>query len=288
MIGHLVHQRQNITSTLKLVTSKKGSGVPELPGPETVDLIAPRPKKLVSAYLRTVGGNAKAWKGQVPPHLFPQWAWPALTRCMNGLPYDMAKVVNAGCSWTVINPLPANEPLQVVARIERIVEDEKKALITLSAVTGTATTPECLRAELTAFVPKPRDKNAPRKKRSTDWARIPLDARAIFERRVTLDTAKAFASQTGDPNPIHWSPAYAKASGFKSAILHGFATAAIAGEALVKNRFAGDVTQLTQMSARFNKPVRLPSTIRVFTHENQVFVGNQPGGPALLTGSFNG
>lgn len=288
MIGHLVHQRHNITSTLKLVTAKKGAGTPELPGPETVDFIAPRPKKLVGAYLRTVGGSARAWRGQLPPHLFPQWAWPALTRTLVGLPYDLPRAVNAGCSWQVLRPLPVDEPLQVVARLERIDEDEKKALMTISAVTGTGSTPECLRAEFRVFVPKPRDPSAPKRKRSTDWIRIPLDAKAIFERRVTLDTAKAFASQTGDPNPIHWSPAYAKASGFKGAILHGFCTAAIAGEALIKNRFAGDVTQLTQMSARFNKPVRLPSTLRVFTHENQVFVGNQPGGPALLSGAFNG
>ena len=41
-----------------------------------------------------------------------------------------------------------------------------------------------------------------------------------------------FAKLTGDFNPIHWVPAYARASGFRSCILHGFATMSYAMEAI--------------------------------------------------------
>ena len=282
----LIHQRRNIVSTLKLVTSKKGTTLPELPGREVIDPIAPRPKELVASYLRAVGGSARAWRGQLPPHLFPQWAWPALTRAMEGLPYDLAAVVNAGCAWTVNGPLPADELLTCVARIEAIEEDERKVLVTLSAKTGPATQEDALVATLTAFVPK--KSTGPRKKKSSDRARIPLSATPIFARKVKPELGRRFATLTGDPNPIHWLAPYARMSGFKGPILHGFCTAAIAAEALIANRYAGDASKLRHFSARFTRPVLLPSRIRVFVDGTDLYVGTQPGAPAQLTGAFHG
>ena len=280
----LLHQRRNLVSTIRLVTSKKGTTAPELPGREVLDPIAPRPKQLVAAYLRAVGGSARAWRGQLPPHLFPQWAWPALTRAMEGLPYDLASVVNAGCSWTVNGPLPADELLTCVARVESVEESERKVLVQLSARTGPATQEDALVARLTAFVPR----KGPKGGRKRERARVPLDATPIFARRVRPELGRRFATLTGDPNPIHWLAPYARMSGFEGPILHGFCTAAIAAEALIQNRFAGDVSKLRHFSARFTRPVLLPSRIRVFVRGEELFVGSQPGAPAQLTGAFHG
>ena len=283
---HLLHQRRNIVSTLRLVGAGVGAGFSELPGPETIDHIAPRPASLVDDYVRAVGGSPKAWKGQLPPHMFPQWAWPAVTQALVGIPYDLKSVVNAGCSWTVRGPIPSDELLQCVARVESIEEDESKALVRLSAITGPATQDDALEATLTAFIP--RKKAGGSKKKSSNRVRVPLGARPIFERRLKPELGRRFAALTGDPNPIHWLAPYARMAGFKGPILHGFCTAAIAAEALIANRYAGDVHKLESFSARFTRPVRLPSRIRVFVHGSDIYVGSQPGGPALLTGAFNG
>lgn len=283
---NLFHQRRNIVSTIRLVSAGRGDGVAELPGPEHIDPIAPRSGALVADYLRAVGGSPKAYKGQLPPHMFPQWAWPALTRAMAGLPYDLKSVVNAGCSWTVNGPLPAAELLQTVARIESIEEDDKKVLVHLSAVTGPATQEDALEARLTAFLPKKQE--GPKGKRSNERPRVPVDALPIFSREVKPELGRRFAALTGDPNPIHWLAPYARMAGFGGPVLHGFCTAAIAAEALIQNRYAGDVTRLRHFEARFTRPVRMPSRVRVFVRDDDVFVGTQPGGPAFLTGAFHG
>ena len=96
----------------------------------------------------------------------------------------------------------------------------------------------------------------------------------------------AFAALTGDFNPLHWLRPYAKAFGFKSTILHGFASMGRAIEGLNKSLFSGDVTRITVFDARFTKPLVLPARVGLYLRGQEVFIGDGPGGPAYLVGSF--
>ena len=55
-------------------------------------------------------------------------------------------------------------------------------------------------------------------------SRVPGDARELSFWNLSASAGLEFAKLTGDFNPIHWVPAYARASGFRNVILHGFAT----------------------------------------------------------------
>jgi acyl dehydratase len=67
---------------------------------------------------------------------------------------------------------------------------------------------------------------------------------------------------SGDINPLHAEPAFAKAAGFPRPILHGLATFGVAGHALLKSVCAYDTTRLTAMAGRFSAPVYPGETIR--------------------------
>jgi acyl dehydratase len=67
---------------------------------------------------------------------------------------------------------------------------------------------------------------------------------------------------SGDTNPLHVEPAFAKTAGFPRPILHGLATFGIAGHAILKTVCGYDPSKLTAMDARFSAPVFPGETIR--------------------------
>ena len=67
---------------------------------------------------------------------------------------------------------------------------------------------------------------------------------------------------SGDSNPLHADPDFAKAAGFPQPILHGLATFGIAGHALLKVMGGYDPARLTAMAGRFSAPVFPGETIR--------------------------
>jgi acyl dehydratase len=67
---------------------------------------------------------------------------------------------------------------------------------------------------------------------------------------------------SGDINPLHAEPAFAKAAGFPRPILHGLATFGVAGHAILKSVCGYNTARLTGMAGRFSAPVYPGETIR--------------------------
>ena len=67
---------------------------------------------------------------------------------------------------------------------------------------------------------------------------------------------------SGDVNPLHAEPEFAKAAGFPRPILHGLATFGVAGHALLKSLCGYDPSRLTTIAGRFSAPVFPGETIR--------------------------
>jgi acyl dehydratase len=269
---------------------------PQVPGPELRRVAAPLPPDLVRDYVRNVGGDPSAYRGVVPPHLFPQWAFPLAARTLEGLPYPLLGVVNGGCSLRVNHAIPIGEPLDVRARLQSIDDDGRRVVLQQHVVTGTREHPEALVTDFYAIVPLAR--GGARKGHEAEQgagkaagkpagkALVPGDAREIAYWRLGADAGADFAKLTGDVNPIHWLRPYARAAGFRSVILHGFATLARAYEGLNRAVFAGDVRAIRAIDVRFTRPLVLPARVGLYVTGNRVFVGDAPGGPAYLVGTF--
>ncbi|MGZ8269191.1 MAG: MaoC/PaaZ C-terminal domain-containing protein [Burkholderiales bacterium] len=78
----------------------------------------------------------------------------------------------------------------------------------------------------------------------------------------TLPQAALIYRLSGDYNPLHADPAYARKAGFRMPILHGRCTFSVAGHALLKACCAYDAPRLKSMEGRFSSPVYPGETIR--------------------------
>lgn len=269
------------------------------PGPDHRRTFSPVPDSLLDAYIAHLGGDPRAYRGIVPPHFFPHWVMPVAAEAIKNLPYPILRVVNAGCRMQVDAMLPRQRPVQVRAHLANIEDDGVRALITQRAVVETEDTPNALSVEIYAYVPlrdrgngKPNGNGksgaskpaAASEKRAKP--RVPQGSREIDFMKLSADAGLSFAKLTGDFNPIHWLPAYAKTAGFRNVVLHGFGTFARCCESLNRGLLGGDVRKLRVLDAKFTRPLVLPHAVGVYVHGREVFVGDGVEGPAYMSGRF--
>lgn len=279
-ISLLRHQMPMIRALGGVVRGGGGGPAPEVPGPEHVVELPPRPDALIDAYLEHLGVEAGVWAGEVPPHLFPQWTFPLSAQVLGGLPYPIARALNAGASLVIRGPIPRGEALTVRSHIAAIDDDGHRALITQRTVTGTASSPDAIEAELTALIPlKKRAGGGGGRERPT----VPCRAQEIERWELGRWDGWEFAKLTGDINPLHWVGPYARLAGFKGVILHGFSTMARAFEGLNRGPAGG---RLELLSVRFTAPVPLPSQAALLIDGGDVYVGERSGGRAFMTGRW--
>jgi hypothetical protein len=248
--------------------------------------VPPPSDALVTDFIRLVGGEPGAYEKHLPPHLFPHWAFPSVLRALEGMPYPTAKIVNGGSTLHVDSPLPKGEPLEVAAQLSEIDDNGRRALLKVRVVTSTRSAPEALTADFRALVPLARGKDDKRKG-ADDKPRIDPAAREVAYFRFPKTAGLDFAKATGDFNPIHWAPRYARMMGFKSVILHGFGSMSWAFEGLVRAVFSGDAHRIAMLDANFVRPLVLPGRAGLYVWgEGQVGLGEAPGGPAFMLGSY--
>ncbi len=268
------------------------------PGAEIRATMPPRFRELVRDYVRHVGGNVDAYGDRLPAHFFPQWGFALAARTLEGIPYPLMKVLNGGCRVEIASALPANEPLDVSARLEDIDDDGRRAVLHQKIVTGTRSAPAAVTAHLYAIVPlgggkKGSEAGGDKDAKKKEVASVPSDARELARWSLPGDAGLDFAKLTGDFNPVHWIRPYARAFGFKSTILHGFSTMARAWEGVVSQLLGGDPHAVASFDARFTKPLVLPAKVGLYAvtkdtlpRGGEVFVGDSTGSPAYLVGSF--
>lgn len=284
---HVLSQRRVIGALARAVVLgavRKNRRAIVMPAPEVRATVPSPSDALVSDFVRLVCGDPSAYKKSLPPHLFPHWAFPSILRALEGVPYPTTRIVNGGCTLRVERPIPRGEALDVSARLVDVDDNGRRALLRVDVTTGTRSAPSALTAEFRALVPLRQGKGG---KGSAEKPRIPDGAREIarFElpKRAGLDFAKA----TGDFNPIHWAPRYAKAMGFRSVILHGFGSMSFTYEGLARGLFAGNVRRIQTLDANFVRPLVLPARAGLYVWgDGEVGLGDAPGGPAYLLGRY--
>ena len=267
----------------------KPTGEAEAPGPVFRKTISPRPRDLVNAYIRHVGGSTREYRGELPPHLFPQWGFPLSMKTLEGIPYPLMRVMNGGCRMEINAELPDDEPLDVTAQLVNVDDNGRRAVLHQKVVTGTASTPEALVGHFYAVVPlggSGASKENGKKKKKREKPRVPENVREVARWWIPDDAGLDFAKLTGDFNPVHWVPPHAKAFGFGNVILHGFSTMARAFEGINRELYKG-LEDIEVFDVKFTRPLVLPADVGLYVDDDHgVYVGDAPGGPAYMTGSF--
>lgn len=85
---------------------------------------------------------------------------------------------------------------------------------------------------------------------------------------TTLPQAALIYRLSGDYNPLHADPEYARKSGFKRPILHGRCTFSVVGHALLRSCCGYDPSRLKSMEGRFSAPLYPGETIRTEMWKN--------------------
>ncbi|MDH4283428.1 MAG: MaoC/PaaZ C-terminal domain-containing protein [Myxococcales bacterium] len=288
---YILHQGPMLGALARaaFVAVKSASGKPnrapaEVPGPIVSATIPPRPDDLVRDYIRHVGGDPAWYRGQVPAHLFPQWVFPLQARGIEGLQYPIQRVLNGGSRLQMNAPLPLGEPYELRVQLLDIDDNGRRAVIHQRAITSTSTHPEAVVADVYGIVPLGGgDKSA---KRPDERPRVPAMVKELGRWNLSTHVGLEFAKLTGDFNPIHWIRPAARANGFRNVINHGFSTMARAVEGLNRSLFSGDVSRLETIDVKFTRPLVLPAKVGLYIDDERVFVGDAPGGPAYLVGTY--
>ncbi|MBJ7609737.1 MAG: MaoC family dehydratase N-terminal domain-containing protein [Candidatus Dormibacteraeota bacterium] len=90
------------------------------------------------------------------------------------------------------------------------------------------------------------------------------DQMTPLARTVTQEQINAYADASGDHNPIHVDPEFARAVGLPGTIAHGFLEMAILTEAVA--RWAGGYERVGEVSCRFSKPLLPGETVTCTGH----------------------
>lgn len=271
-------------ATVKQGMSPPSGSPPKTPGKTFHQVLPPRSKELVKAYVKHVGGDPARYKRTLPPHLFPQWGFALASQTLEGIPYPLVKVMNGGCRLEINAELPNDVPLVVSARLESVDDNGSRAVLHQRITTGTEANPDAVVANLFAIVPlgEKGGSKGPKKPKAC----VPNHAQELQYWRMGPNAGLDFAKLTGDFNPIHWIPLHAKAFGFKNTILHGFSTMARAMEGLGATRFSSGAS-IGLFDAQFTRPLVLPGKAGLYVaDDDKVYVGNAAGGAAYMVATY--
>jgi acyl dehydratase len=149
-------------------------------------------------------------------------------------------------------PIPAAGELVTRAEVTGIHDKGKGALVVVVARTSDEDGEPLFENEFSLFVrgeggfapgargPEPRRAEPPG--RAPDFA----------ETQATAEEQAALYRLSGDLNPLHIAPEFARAAGFDRPILHGLCTYGFAGRALLRRACGGDPARVRSFAARFS------------------------------------
>jgi acyl dehydratase len=166
-----------------------------------------------------------------------------------GLAVNIARVLHGEQDLEIHRPLPTNATAQHRARISSLYDKGKAAVITLEVTSGPADQdPWCVN-RFTIFArgeggfggdPAPPPSNE-----------APDREPDLVAESPTMSHQALIYRLSGDKNPLHADPDFAKLGGFDTPILHGLCTYGVVCKAVVDNLLDGDTTAVGRYAVRF-------------------------------------
>ncbi|MFG1666391.1 MaoC/PaaZ C-terminal domain-containing protein [Streptomyces sp. Y7] len=179
---------------------------------------------------------------------------------MPGIEVDLARVLHGGQSIVLHRPIPATGTATATNRIAAIHDKGKAAVLVLRTEVADADGPLWTN-DSQIFI-----------KGEGGWggdrgpsARLEPpagDPERTVERTVREDQALLYRL-SGDWNPLHADPEFAKVAGFERPILHGLCTYGMTLKAVVDTLLGGDVTRVRSYVTRFAGVVYPGETLRI-------------------------
>lgn len=168
--------------------------------------------------------------------------------------YELAKLVHGGQEIELLGEIPPEGEVETVSRISAIWDKGTSAIVEMTSESSDTSTGKLLMRTVSSLFFRGEG----------GWGgeRGPSSKMLFPEREPDfVSTYKTRADQallyrlSGDRNPLHTDPAFAKRAGFERPILHGLCTYGITGRALLEHACGGDVGKFKSFKGKFSKPV---------------------------------
>jgi acyl dehydratase len=179
--------------------------------------------------------------------------------------FDPAMLVHGSESVTIHQPLRPSGSVTAQRRVTGIYDKGKAGVATLETV-GTAEDGSLLfTATMSIFVRGAGGFGGDRGPSAPDHSPPERDPDHEVTYTTRPDQALLYRL-SGDRNPLHSDPSFARRAGFDRPILHGLCTYGFTGRALLSSLCEGDASRLQHIEGRFASPVFPgdPLTIRVW------------------------
>jgi len=178
---------------------------------------------------------------------------------MGGIPFDKigsfnpAMLVHGEQRIELMGPLPVEGEVQTTGRVANIWDKGKGAVVEMECESTDKQGNLLMKTMMSAFI---RGEGGFGGERGPS-AHFELPERAP-DHEVTYPTREDQALTyrlSGDRNPLHSDPSFAKLGGFDRPILHGLCTYGFTGRALLHTLCGSDPAKFKSMYGRFSKPV---------------------------------
>jgi acyl dehydratase len=168
--------------------------------------------------------------------------------------FNPAMLVHGEQSVELHAPLPVEGRISTVSTITGVYDKGSGAVVTSESVSSDASTGKAMFTNRTSIFIRGEggwggDRGPSGKAEAPD--RSP-DHEVTYQTRA--DQALLYRL-SGDRNPLHSDPNFAKMGGFDRPILHGLCTYGFTGRALLHTLCGSDADRFVSMSGRFSKPV---------------------------------
>ncbi|MFG3012281.1 MaoC/PaaZ C-terminal domain-containing protein [Streptomyces cinerochromogenes] len=179
---------------------------------------------------------------------------------MPGVDVDLAKVLHGGQTLTLHRPIPVEGTATATSRIAAVY-DKGKAAILVMRTEVTDTDGPLWTNDAQIFV---RGEGGWGGDRGPSTRPEPSagEPDRVVERRLREDQALLYRL-SGDWNPLHADPEFAKPAGFERPILHGLCTYGVTLKAVVDTLLGGDVSRVRSYTTRFAGVVYPGETLRI-------------------------
>lgn len=177
--------------------------------------------------------------------------------------FNPAMLVHGEQAIEVYGPIPPEGTVRSTGRVAAIWDKGKGAVVVTESESVNAANDEpLLKTTFSAFIRGEGGfggERGPSGPRNVPPDRAP-DHQVTYETRP--DQALLYRL-SGDRNPLHSDPEFAKLAGFDRPILHGLCTYGFTGRALLYTLCDGQVERFKSMAVRFSKPVLPGDTLTV-------------------------
>jgi len=168
--------------------------------------------------------------------------------------YNPALLVHGQQSVTLHRPLPVEGSATVQSRVVDMFDKGKAAVVVMAADAKLPDGSPLYTTTMSAFI---RGEGGWGGDRGPSGAQNEPPAR-LPDHQVTYQTSvhQAFVYRlSGDRNPLHTDPAFARKGGFHRPILHGLCSYGFTGRALLHTLCGSESARFAHMEARFASPV---------------------------------